>query len=116
MALAWTVCLRGLQDRRRPWVASVMVCSANIARNLRVVDGLHLGIAGSALGTVISQCGMAAALVLVVTRRARRLRALRIPETHTRPERMDPASQHAQRVLLAGARQPRGSFAESGIN
>ena len=62
--------------------------SANIALNLLFVYGLHLGIAGSALGTVLSQSGMAAALVVVVTRRARQLGASLRP--------------HPGRVLRAG--------------
>lgn len=75
VALAVTGVLRGLQDTRTPLVASVVGFSANIALNLVFVYGLHLGIAGSALGTVLSQYGMATALVLVVTRRARQLGA-----------------------------------------
>jgi len=75
VALAVTGVLRGLQDTKTPLVASVVGFSANIALNLLFVYGLHLGIAGSALGTVLSQCGMATALVLVVARRARLLRA-----------------------------------------
>jgi putative MATE family efflux protein len=75
VALAVTGVLRGLQDTRTPLVASVVGFSANIALNLIFVYGLRLGIAGSALGTVLAQCGMAAALVLVVTRRARQLGA-----------------------------------------
>jgi putative MATE family efflux protein len=73
--LAVTGVLRGLQDTRTPLVASVMGFSANIALNVLFVYGLHLGIAGSALGTVLAQSGMAAALVVVVTRRARLLGA-----------------------------------------
>ena len=75
VAMAVTGVLRGLQDTRTPMVASVVGFSANIVLNLLFVYGLHLGIAGSALGTVLSQSGMAAALVLVVTRRARQLSA-----------------------------------------
>jgi len=73
VVLAVTGVLRGLQDTRTPLVASVVGFSSNIALNLLLVYGLHMGIAGSALGTVLAQCGMATALVLVVTRRARRL-------------------------------------------
>ena len=73
VALAVTGVLRGLQDTRTPLVASVAGFSSNIALNLLLVYGLHMGIAGSALGTVLAQCGMATALVLVVIRRARRL-------------------------------------------
>jgi putative MATE family efflux protein len=75
VALAVTGVLRGLQDTRTPLVASVVGFSANIALNLLFVYGFHLGIAGSALGTVLAQSGMAAALVLVVTHRARQLGA-----------------------------------------
>lgn len=75
VVLAVTGALRGLQDTRTPLVASVVGFSANIALNLLFVYGLDMGIAGSALGTVLAQSGMAAALVLVVTRRARRLGA-----------------------------------------
>jgi putative MATE family efflux protein len=73
--LAVTGVLRGLQDTRTPLVASVVGFSANIALNVLFVYGLDMGIAGSALGTVLAQSGMAAALVIVVTRRARRLGA-----------------------------------------
>ena len=75
VALAVTGALRGLQDTRTPLIASAVGFSANIVLNLLFVYGLNLGIAGSALGTVLAQSGMAAALVLVVTRRARRLGA-----------------------------------------
>ena len=75
VVLAVTGVLRGLQDTRTPLVASVAGFSANIVLNLLFVYGLHLGIAGSALGTVLAQSGMAAALVLVVTARAKALGA-----------------------------------------
>ena len=88
VALAVTGVLRGLQDTRTPLVASVAGFSSNIALNLLLVYGLHMGIAGSALGTVLAQCGMATALVLVVIRRARRLGASLRP--------------HPGRVLRAG--------------
>jgi putative MATE family efflux protein len=73
--LAVTGVLRGLQDTRTPLVASVVGFSSNIALNLLFVYGLHMGIAGSALGTVLAQSGMASALVIVVVRRARGLGA-----------------------------------------
>jgi putative MATE family efflux protein len=73
VVLAVTGVLRGLQDTRTPLIASVVGFSANIALNLWLVYGMHLGIAGSAIGTVLAQCGMATALVLLVVRRARRL-------------------------------------------
>jgi len=73
VVLAVTGVLRGLQDTRTPLVASAVGFSVNIALNLLFVYGLHMGIAGSALGTVLAQSGMATALVLVVARRAQRL-------------------------------------------
>jgi putative MATE family efflux protein len=45
---------------------------ANAALNLALVYGAGLGIAGSAWGTVIAQCAMAAAYLFVVVRGARR--------------------------------------------
>jgi putative MATE family efflux protein len=75
VVLAVTGVLRGLQDTRTPLVASVVGFSANIGLNVFLVYGLNMGIAGSAVGTVIAQCGMATALVLVVIRRARTLGA-----------------------------------------
>ena len=75
VVLAVTGVLRGLQDTRTPLVASVAGFGANIVLNLVLVYGAGLGIAGSALGTVLAQTGMAIALVAVVTRRARALHA-----------------------------------------
>jgi putative MATE family efflux protein len=46
--------------------------AANVALNLALVYGLDMGIAGSALGTVIAQFGMAVAFAVVVVRAARR--------------------------------------------
>ncbi|AKT50923.1 MATE family efflux transporter [Arsenicicoccus sp. oral taxon 190] len=75
VVLAATGILRGVQDTRTPLVVSVAGFTANVALNLLLVYGLHLGIGGSALGTVISQWGMAIALLAVVVRAARRLQA-----------------------------------------
>lgn len=75
LVLAVTGVLRGLQDTRTPLVAAVVGFGANIVLNLGLVYGLGLGIAGSALGTVIAQTGMALGLVVVVLREARRLEA-----------------------------------------
>ena len=74
VVLATTGVLRGLQDTRTPLVAALTGFSANIALNIWFVHGLGWGIAGSAWGTVIAQTGMAAALVTVLVRNARRER------------------------------------------
>lgn len=70
--LAATGVLRGLQDTRTPLLVAVGANVANVLLNLWLVYGLDLGIAGSALGTVLAQAGSAAVLVAVVVRAARR--------------------------------------------
>ena len=70
--LAATGILRGLQDTRTPMLVAVAGNLANVGLNLWLVYGLDLGIAGSALGTVVAQAASAAALVVVVVRAARR--------------------------------------------
>ncbi|MFC7485641.1 MATE family efflux transporter [Knoellia sp. CPCC 206453] len=72
VVLATTGVLRGLQDTRTPLIASALGFTSNIGLNLLFVYGFHWGIAGSALGTVIAQTGMAVALVAVLMREAAR--------------------------------------------
>ncbi|MGW2049315.1 MATE family efflux transporter [Streptomyces sp. NPDC001858] len=72
VVLAATGVLRGLQDTRTPLYVAVGGFVANAALNAGLVYGADLGIAGSAWGTVIAQCGMAAAYLTVVVRGARR--------------------------------------------
>lgn len=88
LVLATTGVLRGLQDTRTPLATAVVGFAVNAVLNFALVFGLHLGIAGSAAGTVLAQSGMATALVLVVVRRARTLDALQRP--------------HPLRILRAG--------------
>jgi putative MATE family efflux protein len=73
--LAATGVLRGLQDTRTPLVVASVGAVVNVGLNLLLVYGVGLGIAGSALGTVLTQAGMAAAFLVVVVRAARRLGA-----------------------------------------
>jgi putative MATE family efflux protein len=72
MILAGTGVLRGLQDTRTPLLVAVAANAVNIALNATFVLGLHLGLAGSAWGTVIAQSGGGAAYLVVVARGARR--------------------------------------------
>lgn len=72
VVLATTGVLRGLQDTKTPLVASALGFTSNIALNLLFVYGFGWGIGGSALGTVLAQSGMAAALVIVLMREAAR--------------------------------------------
>ncbi|MFF5423533.1 MULTISPECIES: MATE family efflux transporter [unclassified Streptomyces] len=72
IVLAATGVLRGLQDTRTPLYVAIAGFAANAALNVGLVYGAGLGIAGSAWGTVIAQCGMAVAYLVVVVRGARR--------------------------------------------
>ncbi|MDR3069415.1 MAG: MATE family efflux transporter [Propionibacteriaceae bacterium] len=69
--LAATGVLRGLQNTRIPMYVAVAMNLANIAANFYFVYGLHLGIAGAAVGTLISQYAAAIALVSRVISGAR---------------------------------------------
>ncbi len=72
VVLAATGVLRGLQNTRTPLYVAVGGFTANGLLNVLLVYGFGLGIAGSAWGTVIAQCGMAAVYLTVVVRGARR--------------------------------------------
>ena len=71
LVFAATGVLRGLQDARTPLVVALWGFGANIVLNALLIYGLGLGIAGSAIGTVVAQWGMAVVLVGVVVRAAR---------------------------------------------
>jgi putative MATE family efflux protein len=72
LMLAATGVLRGLQDTRTPLVVAVGGNVLNVVLNLLLVYPAGLGLAGSAIGSVIAQAAMAAALVVAVVRGARR--------------------------------------------
>lgn len=82
--LATTGVLRGLQDTRTPLVVAVAGNALNIVLNLLLVYGVGsfagLGIAGSAIGSVLAQVASAAALLAVVVRAARREQASLRPD------------------------------------
>ncbi|MET9478806.1 MATE family efflux transporter [Streptomyces sp. NPDC006638] len=80
VVLAATGVLRGLQDTRTPLYVAVGGFGANAALNALFVYGFGFGIAGSAWGTVIAQCGMAAVYLVVVVRGARRYGASLRPD------------------------------------
>ncbi|MFF6913495.1 MATE family efflux transporter [Streptomyces sp. NPDC012466] len=72
VVLAATGVLRGLQDTKTPLYVAIAGFIANGVLNVGLVYGADLGIAGSAWGTVIAQCGMAAVYLAVVLRGARK--------------------------------------------
>lgn len=72
IVLAATGLLRGLQDTRTPLVVAGAGFTANALLNVVLIYGLGLGVAGSAIGTVIAQWGMAAFFLWFAVREARR--------------------------------------------
>lgn len=80
LMLAATGVLRGLQDTRTPLVVAVGGNLLNVVLNLVLVYPVGLGLAGSALGSVLAQWAMAAVLVLAVVRGARRQGASLAPD------------------------------------
>ena len=80
LMLSTTGVLRGLQDTRTPLRVAVGGNLANIVLNVVLVYGLDLGIAGSALGSVLAQVASAGVLVAVVVRAARREGAALTPD------------------------------------
>lgn len=71
LVLASTGALRGLLDTRTPLVVAAVGAVVNAALNVVLVYGVGMGIAGSGLGTALTQLGMAVALTAVVVRGAR---------------------------------------------
>jgi putative MATE family efflux protein len=76
LALAAEGCLRGFGDLRSPLRILVAANAANVVLEIVLIYGAGLGLAGSAIGTLIAQLGMGAAF-------ARRL--LTVPGARQRP-------------------------------
>lgn len=71
LVLAATGALRGLQDTRTPLAVAAAGAVVNAGLNVALVYGAGMGIAGSGLGTALTQLAMGAVLVAVVVRGAR---------------------------------------------
>ena len=71
LVFAATGLLRGLQDTRTPLYVAGIGFAANIALNAVFIYGLGLGLAGSAIGTVIAQWCMVAVYLRVVVHLSR---------------------------------------------
>ncbi|WP_029089844.1 MATE family efflux transporter [Brevibacterium album] len=72
LVIAATGLLRGLQDTKTPLLVAGLGFGANIGLNAILIYGLGLGVAGSALGSVIAQAGMAAVYLVIAFRAAAR--------------------------------------------
>ena len=72
VVLAATGTLRGLQDTRTPLVAASVGAAFNAVANWVLMYPLNLGVAGSGLGTAMTQTLMAAFLGWMIVRAARR--------------------------------------------
>jgi putative MATE family efflux protein len=72
VVLAAVGVLRGLRDTRTPLLVAGTGAVVNVGLNLLLVHGVGWGIAGSAIGTALTQTGMAVAVAVVVVRAARR--------------------------------------------
>ncbi|MBV7411172.1 MATE family efflux transporter [Dermabacteraceae bacterium TAE3-ERU27] len=72
LVLAATGLVRGMQDTLTPLLVSVIGAALNVPLNYLLVFPAGLGIAGSAIGTVLVQWGMALTLGFIVVRAARR--------------------------------------------
>lgn len=72
VVVAATGFLRGLRDARTPLVVAVAGFALNGALNAVLIYDLGWGVRGSAAGTVVAQTAMAAVLVVVCMRHARR--------------------------------------------
>ncbi len=79
LVFAMTGLLRGLQDTRTPLAVAVAGFGANILLNFCFIYPAGLGIAGSALGTVVAQWAMVVVYAVIVVRRARRVGAPLLP-------------------------------------
>ena len=79
LVFATTGLLRGLQDTRTPLAVAVGGFGANIILNFVFIYVAGLGIAGSALGTVVAQWAMVVVYAVIVVRHARRVGAPLLP-------------------------------------
>ncbi|MBL0886740.1 MATE family efflux transporter [Myceligenerans indicum] len=82
MVTAATGVLRGLRDTRTPLVVASAGAVTNMVLNAVLVYGAGLGIAGSALGTAVTQFGMATVLGVIVVRGGRARGATLRPHVH----------------------------------
>jgi putative MATE family efflux protein len=80
LALAGAGYQRGCQDTKVTLVIALAANGANLLIEILLVYGLHLGIAGSAWGTVIAQVGAAVAYAVLIARAAQPVHAAIRPD------------------------------------
>ena len=85
---------RGMGDSKSPMIFVVVACAANIALDYLFMGALHLGPAGAALGTTVSQAiSVAVSLIAIVRRKSIVLRR----------ENLRPARSVTGKILRIGA-------------
>lgn len=57
---------RGIGDSRMPLITVAIACVLNIAGDLALIAGFHMGVAGAALATVMAQAASVALSVLII--------------------------------------------------
>lgn len=92
--------MRAIGDSRKPFIYLLICSLSNIILDLVMVIGLHMGIAGAAIATVLSQCISA---VLVVYSLIRSYDSLKLIPTKMRIHRQTAVSE--LRIGLPGALQ-----------
>ena len=102
--------LRSMGDARRPLLVLVFTCLFNIAMDLWLVAGLHMGAAGAALATVLSQF-LSALLVLLFLRRSVSLRPAGAGETGTGGTVSEPDAE-GRGMTVSGDLESAGAGAE----
>ena len=75
---------RGIGDSRMPLITVAIACVVNIAGDLLLVAGFHLGAAGAAIATIAAQAISVAISLLVI---ARRSLPFRLTRADVRPDR-----------------------------
>lgn len=96
VALAGEGYLRGISDLRTPLRILVICNAANVVLELVLVYGLHLGLDGSALGTVIAQLAMGALF-------ARRMLAAPADHRRPQPDRIRPLLRMGAQITVRSA-------------
>ena len=60
---------RGIGDSRMPLITVAIACALNIAGDLALIGGLHMGVAGAALATVLAQAVSVALSLAIIKKR-----------------------------------------------